>query len=78
MTDTNRKPAPNCRVNEHGEVVLTMRVEEAQYFRAVVGNTNEGEGYKAWDVLDDVCQKLPGYFFLGKAGVFDTTPENRI
>lgn len=79
MTDTNQKPAPRCRVNKHGEVVLTMSVEDAQYFRAVVGNTNGGEGYEAWGVLDNVCLPLPGYFRLGKeSGPFDTAPENRI
>lgn len=68
-----RTPAPKCRVNKHGEVVLTMSVEAAQFFRAVVGNTAgdvHGPSYLAWDKLDDVCRNLPGYFFLGEDGSF--------
>lgn len=79
MTDNNRKPPPKCKFNKHGEVVLTLSIDDAQYFRAVVGNTNGSEGYGAWDVLDGVCKTLPGYYKLGKtSGPFDTKPENRI
>lgn len=74
-----RIPAPKCRVNKHGEVVLTMSVEAAQYFRAVVGNTIGSDEYAAWDKLDDVCHQLPGYFKLGvKSGAFNTSQENRV
>lgn len=79
MTATNRKPAPKCKFNKHGEVVLTLSVEDAQYFCAVLGNTNGDVGYDAWGVFADVCKTLPGYFKLGKtSGPFDTAPENRI
>ena len=78
MTYNTRKPAPKCKFNKHGEAVLTLPIDDAQYFRAVVGNTTGPEGGDAWDVLDDVCKTLPGYLKLGKtSGPFDTAPENR-
>ena len=73
-----RKPAPKCRVNKHGEVVLTLSVEDAQYFRAAIGNTRGDEGYEAWDKLDAVCRNLPGFFRMGvTSGPFNTQSENR-
>lgn len=73
-----RTPAPKCRVNKHGEVVLTLTVEQAQRLRAVWGNTTAGEDYEPWDILDNCMKNLPGYFRLGKkSGAFDTSADNR-
>lgn len=73
-----RAPAPKCRVNKHGEVVLTLTVEQAQRLRALWGNTTASEDYVPWRVLDDCVKNLPGYFRLGiETGAFNTSAANR-